>query len=100
MTLSASIQKMLTATAVISRAGATVVTCDSSAPWPASNETALRYEINSPRQAHLVYMASGQAVREGDLATITESDATVHTLRVVGIGKWRELFEIVAEKIG
>lgn len=100
MTLSRSIQHQMTATAVFSRAGVTVLTCDSTPPWPASNEIAQRYAIESPRQAFLLYVESGQDVVPGDAVSVTEEDAEVRTLRVAGVSKWRDLVEIAAESIG
>lgn len=91
MTLSRSIQHQMTATAVFSRAGATVVTCDSTPPWPASSEIAQRYAIESPRQAFTLYVESGQDVIPGDAVSVTEEDAEVRTLRVAGVSKWREI---------
>lgn len=100
MTLSRSIQHQMTATAVFSRAGATVLTCDSTPPWPASNEIAQRYAIESPRQAFTLYIESGQDVRPGDAVVVTEADAETHTLRVAGVSKWVDLIEVAAEQVG
>lgn len=100
MTLSRSIQHQMTATAVFSRAGATMLTCDSTPPWPASNEIAQRYAIESPRQAFTLYIESGQDVRPGDAISVTEEDAAVRALRVAGVSKWVDLIEIAAEQVG
>lgn len=100
MTVSNSTARMMTATAVVSRAGAEVLTCDCTPPWPASNEVALRYAIDSPRQAFTLYIESGQDVQVGDALTVTEDDGEARTLRVAGVNKWRELVEIAAEQVG
>jgi len=100
MTLSRSIQHQMTATAVFSRASATVLTCDSTPPWPASREIAQRYAIESPRQAVTLYIEIGQDVRTGDAVSVTELDGEVHTLRVAGVSKWVDLMEIAAEAVG
>lgn len=99
MTLSSSLRRLMTATAVVSRAGVEVLTCESTPPWPADREVAQRYAIESPRQAFTVYVESGQDVRAGDALAVTEEDDETRTLRVVGIGKWRDLLEIAAEEV-